>query len=54
MPTYVYRCAKCGATFKRDETISEHEAAKTRCPKCGGKKLATVPGRVFTVTSRKS
>ena len=28
MPTYQYRCEKCGKTFECTETMSEHEAAK--------------------------
>ena len=38
MPTYQYRCGECGKSFERTETISEHEAAKMRCPKCNSKK----------------
>jgi putative FmdB family regulatory protein len=38
MPSYQYRCDKCGKRFKRTETISEHEGAKPQCPKCGSKK----------------
>ena len=34
MPTYPYRCEKCGKTFGRTETMSEHEAAKPQCPNC--------------------
>ena len=54
MPTYQYRCEKCGKRFERTETISEHEAVKPQCPKCGSKKVTFVPGRVFVVTSKKS
>ena len=36
------------------ETITEHEAVKPQCPKCGSKKVTFVPGRFFVVTSRKS
>jgi len=54
MPTYQYRCEKCGRRFERTETISEHEAVKPQCPKCGSKKIIFVPGRVFVVTSKKS
>lgn len=43
MPTYQYRCQKCDTTFERTETISEHEAAKPQCPKCGSKKVSVVP-----------
>jgi putative FmdB family regulatory protein len=34
MPTYQYRYEKCGKTFERTETMSEHEAAKPQCPNC--------------------
>jgi putative FmdB family regulatory protein len=55
MPTYQYRCDKCGKKFERSETtIAEHEAAKLKCPKCGSKKVSYVPGNVFVVTSKKS
>ena len=54
MPTYQYRCEKCGKRFERTETISEHEAVKPQCPKCGSKKVTFVPGRFFVVTSKKS
>jgi putative FmdB family regulatory protein len=54
MPTYSYRCEKCGKKFERTETISEHEATKPTCPKCGSKKVCFVPGNVYVVTSKKS
>ena len=54
MPTYQYRCEKCGKRFERTETISEHVAVKPQCPECGSKKVTFVPGRVFVVTSKKS
>ena len=44
MPTYQYRCDKCGKKFERTETISEHEAMKTKCPRCGSTKVSFVPG----------
>ena len=54
MPTYQYRCEKCGKKFEHIETISEHEATKPKCPKCGSKKVSFVPGNVYVVTSKKS
>jgi DNA-directed RNA polymerase subunit RPC12/RpoP len=45
---------KCGKSFERTDTITEHEAAKVRCPKCNSKKVTQVPGRVHVVTSKKS
>ena len=40
--------------FERMETISEHEALKLKCPKCGSKKVSFVPGNIYVVTSKKS
>ena len=54
VPTYQYRCSECGKSFERTETITEHEAAKVRCPKCNSKKVTQVPGRVHVLTSKKS
>ena len=53
MPTYNYRCDKCGKAFERTETISEHEKAKLKCPKCK-RKVTAVPSRVYVMTSKKS
>ena len=54
MPTYEYRCEDCRKKFERTESISEHETAKTKCPKCGSKKVATVPSLFFAMTLKKS
>ena len=54
MPTYRYRCHKCGKKFETSETISEHETSKAKCLKCGSRKVVQIPGNVFVVTSKKS
>jgi putative FmdB family regulatory protein len=54
MPTYQYRCDKCGKKFERSETISEQGTPKAKCPKCGGTKVSQIPGNVFVMTSKKS
>jgi putative FmdB family regulatory protein len=54
MPTYQYRCEKCGKKFERTETISEHETLKMKCPKCGSKKVSLVPGNVYVVPPRRA
>jgi putative FmdB family regulatory protein len=55
MPSYTYRCGKCGQTFERFETISEHETLKRACPKCGNENdIASVPVPFVAMTSRKS
>ena len=54
MPTYTYRCPKCGKKFERTERIAEHGAVKPPCPKCGGKQVHGVLAPFFAKTARKS
>lgn len=54
MPTYKYRCAKCGKTFKRVETLAEHNKGRPACPACGARKVDWVPGPVQVITGKKS
>ena len=54
MPTYEYRCEKCGKTFDRQERISEHGRSRPACPHCKGRKVTQVPGSFFAKTSKKS
>lgn len=54
MPTYVYRCAKCGETFECIETISEHGLSKVQCPKCGSDEVVSVPTVFVAMTAKKS
>jgi len=54
MPTYDYRCPACKKKFSVMMSITEHEARKVKCPKCGGKKLEQQISTFMTKTSRKS
>lgn len=54
MPTYEYRCTKCGEQFEQPEHIEEHEKSHPKCPSCGGKKVTQVFSSFFAKTSRKS
>jgi putative FmdB family regulatory protein len=54
MPIYDYRCEKCGKKFTLTLTIREHEAKKTRCPKCKSTRVEQQFGSFFAVTSKKS
>lgn len=54
VPTYEYRCRKCGKMFERNEHISEHTLKRKRCPKCKSTQVAQVPGMFFAKTSKKS
>ncbi|MCS7101568.1 MAG: zinc ribbon domain-containing protein [Burkholderiaceae bacterium] len=53
MPTYQYRCEKCGELFERVERMAEHAAVHT-CPKCGSDKVQSAPTPFIAKTSRKS
>jgi putative FmdB family regulatory protein len=54
MPTYVYRCGRCGERFEHDEPMSEHLAVKLKCPKCESDEVASTPAPFIAKTSRKS
>ena len=54
MPTYVYRCCKCDATFERIETMAEHGTVKPDCPKCGSHDVVSVPAPFMAITGKKS
>jgi len=42
MPTYEYKCPKCGTRFERLQKISAPPGAK--CPKCGSKAERLISG----------
>ncbi|MBC8732033.1 MULTISPECIES: FmdB family zinc ribbon protein [unclassified Paraburkholderia] len=54
MPTYRYRCEKCGEMFEHAEHLAEHENAHPACPKCGSEKVLHIPTPFVPKTSRKS
>lgn len=54
MPTYVYRCSQCDATFERVETMAEHGVVKPECPKCGSHDVVSVPATFTAITRKKS
>ena len=54
MPTYEYRCESCGENFERRESITEHEIAEPKCPKCGSGKVARAVSAFYAKTSKKS
>ncbi len=53
MPTYEYRCLKCGEEFTRVMSISEFEKGGVVCPKCGGD-TQQLMSQFIPKTSRKS
>jgi putative FmdB family regulatory protein len=54
MPTYQYRCERCGETFEHAEHLAEHETTHPNCPKCGSEKVEHMPTPFVAKTSRKS
>jgi putative FmdB family regulatory protein len=54
MPTYQYRCEKCGEVFEHAEHIAEHANVHLRCPKCGSETVKPQPAQFFAKTSKKS
>jgi len=61
MPTYQYRCEKCGEVFEHVERVAEHTTAlfgpgttPLRCTKCSSETVQHYPTQFFAKTSRKS
>jgi putative FmdB family regulatory protein len=54
MPTYVFRCAKCGEEFEKVMSVDQREKARPACPSCKGRKVEPVFYGFFAKTSRKS
>jgi putative FmdB family regulatory protein len=54
MPTYEYRCQKCGKVFDREEHIAEHAKSHPSCPKCKSEAIQPVLADFFAKTSKKS
>ena len=54
MPTYEYRCEKCGKVFEHVEHVAEHASARPPCPQCGSDAVQHVPTSFVAQTPRKS
>ncbi|MFA5866329.1 MAG: zinc ribbon domain-containing protein [Phycisphaerae bacterium] len=55
MPTYQYRCRKCGKTFEKTATFSEHEQqTKPACPKCKSRSVQPFISSFQVITSKKA
>ncbi|MGH7554817.1 MAG: FmdB family zinc ribbon protein [Longimicrobiales bacterium] len=54
MPTYEYRCQKCGETFEQVQHISEHDTAQPLCPKCESAEVEPLMSSFVAQTSKKS
>lgn len=54
MPTYLYRCDKCGEEFSHIMSIREYEAAKVSCPQCKSGDVKQQMTEFIAKTTRKS
>ncbi len=54
MPTYEFKCRKCGHVFERRMTVSQREKARPSCPECKGRRVEPVFSGFMARTSRKS
>jgi putative FmdB family regulatory protein len=54
MPSYDFKCDKCGSKFTLSLAISEYEKTKFRCPKCKSVKVTQQITPFQVKTSKKS
>lgn len=54
MPTYSYQCQACRKSFSLRMTIAEYDKARTKCPKCGSRKIRRRIKSIAVITSKKS
>ena len=54
MPTYSFRCRKCGKAFREYLSFKEYEEGKRKCPKCGSGSVVQLLEPFYAKTSRKS
>jgi putative FmdB family regulatory protein len=54
MPTYEYRCDKCGKRFSVVQRISEHTSRAPACPKCRSRATRQLPAAFYPKTVKKS
>jgi putative FmdB family regulatory protein len=54
MPTYEYRCRKCGEIFDLVEHLEQHQKERHRCPKCQSEDVEPQMTAFYAKTSKKS
>lgn len=54
MPTYEYRCPKCGKHFSKVESIEVHGRKRPACPKCKSAQVEQVLSAFYAKTVKKS
>ena len=54
MPSYDYRCGKCGKRFSVVQRISEHGGRPPACPKCKSRRTQQLFTPFYAKTGKKS
>lgn len=54
MPTYEYRCQRCGQVFDQVEHMSEHGSARPLCPACESEQVEQLMSTFVAQTKKKS
>lgn len=54
MPTYEFKCEKCGRVFEVFAPIKKRARLKPTCPRCKSKRVNQRFGRVMVLTASKS
>ena len=54
MPTYAFRCKRCGKRFNLEMTISQYESGRVKCKKCKSTRVDRVYEPFVAQTSKKS
>jgi len=54
MPSYEYKCGRCGKRFAVVQRISAHTGRAPACPKCKSRRTHQEFSTFFAKTSRKS
>lgn len=54
MPSYEYKCQKCGKRFSVVHRISEHTGRSPACPKCKSRNTQQLMGTFYAKTVKKS
>ena len=54
MPTYEFTCHACNKPFEITESVATYDAARVKCPTCGGQRVERRWSSVSTITSKKS
>ncbi len=53
MPTYEFKCTKCGQEFTRFMSLKERDAGQVACPKCNSPEVQQLISKVLTILEAK-